>query len=252
MGNVRKRGEKSWTLTWALPPDPATGKRRQGYETVRGTKRDALRVLAEREAAVSKGEHLRPSRQTVADYLAEWLDDDVATTTRATTTQGYRHYVRKHIVPKLGHIALRDLQPVHLQALYSGMLSQGLSATTTAQAHRIIRRALGQAVRRGSLASASSGDTFGNDPEAFSDRRMCPGISATNRKTPPLCSLVQRSPNMLSEAAPVSFRRTCLSPFPARWSDGVARAGSARVLLSVPARRTSVEGRSRPQASGVV
>ena len=63
MGNTRKRAKNSWTLTWELPPDPATGERRQGYETVRGTKREARRILVEREASVAKGELVRPSRQ---------------------------------------------------------------------------------------------------------------------------------------------------------------------------------------------
>ena len=90
MGNVRKRSKNSRTWTWSLPPEPETGMRRQGYETVKGTKRDASCLLAERETAVAKGETTRPSRETVGDYLSEWLDGHVSTTKRATTASGYQ------------------------------------------------------------------------------------------------------------------------------------------------------------------
>ena len=73
----------------------------------------------------------------------------VATTRRATTAQGYRWYCRKYIVPALGNVLIRDLQPGHLQRFYGDLASKNLSASTTAQAHRILHRALGHAVNLG-------------------------------------------------------------------------------------------------------
>ena len=151
MGNVRKRSKNSWTITWALPRDPETGKRRQAYETVKGTKRDALHVLAEREVAVGKGDYVRPSQQTVEVYLQDWLDGPVATTKRATTEAGYRWYIKKYLTPKLGRLALKDLQPGHLERTYAAMLGRGLSAQTIVHAHGILHAALAHAVRQGVL-----------------------------------------------------------------------------------------------------
>ena len=104
--------------------------------------------MAEREAAVAKGELFGAGRQKLSELLDEWLEI-VAATRRATTFQGYRWYCRKYILPELGHIALKDIQPSHLQRFYSGMVGSGLSSSTTAQAHRILHRAFNHAVKLG-------------------------------------------------------------------------------------------------------
>ena len=44
-GHIRKRGDKSWAVVLDLGRDE-TGKRRQKWHTVRGTKKDAERELA--------------------------------------------------------------------------------------------------------------------------------------------------------------------------------------------------------------
>ena len=105
-GNVRQRAKGTWTLTIELPPDPTTGKRRQSYETVEGTKLDALRCLTELQADVNKGDYVTPGRTTVGSFLDQWLEAHVAPTTRATTASGYAGNVRRYIRPKLGEILL--------------------------------------------------------------------------------------------------------------------------------------------------
>jgi len=57
-----------------LPRDPETKKRRQKWVTVRGTKKDAERVLAELITEVEKGYvHLAPERMTLGEYLEKYL-----------------------------------------------------------------------------------------------------------------------------------------------------------------------------------
>ena len=46
-GSIQAAGPGIWRLRYPLPNDPGTGKRRQGYETVHGTKKDASKRLAE-------------------------------------------------------------------------------------------------------------------------------------------------------------------------------------------------------------
>ena len=145
-GNVRQRAKGTWTLTIELPPDPSTGKRRQSYETVRGTKRDALRRLTELQADVNKGDYVTPGRMTVGRFLDQWLDSHVATTTRATTANGYAGNVRRYIRPRLGHLALTKLQPAHIQELLAEMSARGLSTRTVSQCRTALRNALGRAV----------------------------------------------------------------------------------------------------------
>ena len=71
----------------------------------------------------------------------------------ASTYNGYRRYIDRHIVPALGRIGLQRLRPHHLEALYDGLLYPGdgraaLAPKTVYEIHLIIRGALGDAVRR--------------------------------------------------------------------------------------------------------
>jgi integrase len=89
---------------------------------------------------------------TVAKWLTHWLDNIAAPAVRENTIAGYRVAVTKHLIPGLGAHRLEKLQPEHLEKLYRKMQANGSSAGTAHQAHRTIRTALNEAVRRGHLA----------------------------------------------------------------------------------------------------
>jgi Phage integrase, N-terminal SAM-like domain/Phage integrase family len=86
-------------------------------------------------------------------YLQDWLSH-MRTRVRATTYEGYAALVRHHAVPHLGHIKLAELHPLQIQRLYAALLEPGagyrgktLSPKTVGNLHRVLREALGQAVR---------------------------------------------------------------------------------------------------------
>src|SRR5215203_1634099 len=55
---------------------------------------------------------------TVKDYLERWLKDSLQGTVRASTYEVYGYMVHPHIVPGLGRIKLKDLNPAHVRAFY--------------------------------------------------------------------------------------------------------------------------------------
>ena len=57
--------------------------------------------------------------------------------------------MRHHIIPKLGHIKLAQLQPAHVQGLYAAIQASGLAPKTIRNAHGVLRAALGKAVAWG-------------------------------------------------------------------------------------------------------
>jgi integrase len=66
---------------------------------------------------------------------------------------GYRASVYKHLIPGVGAHRLDKLQPEHLEKLYERMVSKkGLKPATAHLAHRTVRVALNEAVRRGRIA----------------------------------------------------------------------------------------------------
>lgn len=79
-------------------------------------------------------------------FLTKWLES-VKANLAPRTLQGYGLNIRRHIVPKLGHLELTKLQPLHVQALYDGLLRDGLSPKTVLYVHRVLHRALKMATR---------------------------------------------------------------------------------------------------------
>src|SRR5947208_7185378 len=91
---------------------------------------------------------------TVGDYLTEWLSHTRARV-RSTTYQGYEGLIRLYAVPRVGHIGLSALRPLHLQRTYSELVvpSGTLSGGTVLNLHLVLTQALGQAVRWGLLVT---------------------------------------------------------------------------------------------------
>ena len=67
-GSLRKRSKNAWTIIVDLERD-ATGKRRQKWITVKGTKRDAERKLIEIIAEINSQIYITPSQEALGAYL---------------------------------------------------------------------------------------------------------------------------------------------------------------------------------------
>jgi integrase len=152
-GHIQQRSPGSYRVAVSAGFDPVTGRRRQVFRTVKGTKRDAERELTKLLREIDSGSFADPGRTTVGEYLEQWLVH-VKTRVRSRTFERYEALVRRHLVPTLGAIPLAKLQPLHIQGLYAKALSKGrldgkggLSATSVLHIHRVLSEALRQAVR---------------------------------------------------------------------------------------------------------
>ena len=68
-GHIHQRAKGSWTVTYDLPADSVTGKRRQKSQTFRGTKRDAERTLREVLLSIESGAFVKPNKITLGALL---------------------------------------------------------------------------------------------------------------------------------------------------------------------------------------
>ncbi len=150
-GHIVKRYKDSYTLVLNLGIDPTTGKRKQQWITVRGTKKEAESKLAELLHQLDNGIFVKPGKTTVAEYLRKWLEDYCRANLAPRTTEGYESIVRCHLIPSLGKIPLTQLKPEHVQSLYSKRLSAGLSHRTIRYIHATLHKALQTAVKLGML-----------------------------------------------------------------------------------------------------
>jgi len=111
---------------------------------------------------------------TVAQYLHHWLEADIDRRVAARTAARYRGIVEKNIIPNLGHVPMRKLTAVHIEAFEAKLQREGwvkpqakqktnegeqapiqekrgLSSQTALHVHRVLSQALGHAVRVGVL-----------------------------------------------------------------------------------------------------
>jgi integrase len=154
-GHIRKRGN-SWSVVVDHDRDE-DGKRRQKWHSGYRTKRDAERALTEILNRIGSGTYVDPGRQTMTEYLREWLVA-IQRTVRPGTWTSYRSNIERHVVPRLGGRELRQLSASHLNVLYSELLDDGrcdgaggLSPRSVRYVHTILHRALRDAVRWGKL-----------------------------------------------------------------------------------------------------
>ncbi|GIG85101.1 tyrosine-type recombinase/integrase [Plantactinospora endophytica] len=124
---------------------------------------DRRHVRGKTEAAVTKkvrqlerdrdnGTVRKPGqRWTVKTWLTHWVENIAAPSVRENTIAGYRVAVNRHLIPGLGAHRIDRLEPEHLERFYARMQANGSAPATAHQAHRTIRTALNEAVRRGHL-----------------------------------------------------------------------------------------------------
>ncbi len=143
-GHIKTRSKGSWTIILNLGRDPATGKRKQQWVTVRGTKKQAETRLAELLNQMDTGGFIKPTKETFGSFLQRYLDDYISTQIRATTLEAYQQR-GKHLIDGLGHIPVSELREEHLHKYYREK-SKTLSPGTLIKHHNLLRSALSQGV----------------------------------------------------------------------------------------------------------
>jgi integrase len=156
-GHIRPddRGRKNvWRIILELDRD-ASGRRKQKWHTVYGTKRDAERELSRLTNEVHTGQYvLDAEKLTVREYLDRWLTDYAKANVGPKVFQEYEGKIRTQIMPALGRHQLTKLTPLHVQRFYTHLCENGrldgkggLAGLTVVHIHRILNRSLKQAVR---------------------------------------------------------------------------------------------------------
>lgn len=146
---MRERPPESgrWELRVYLGRDPITRKQRSVSKIFHGGKRAAGRELAD---MLADHEHLQPSgaltlRVHVDEYLAGRRD------LSPTTLRCYRGLLGNWVYPVLGDMRLSRLTAYEFDRLYEHMQAEGQSSSSVLSTHRMLNKALRQAVKWGRL-----------------------------------------------------------------------------------------------------
>ena len=151
-GSIRERSPGRFAIILDMH-DPATGQRKRKWHSFAGTKRQAQIECARLISAMHGGTYLEPDKTTVAMFLDRWIDH-IKSQVSPRSHERYEEIARKNIVPLIGGVVLNKLRPAQISAAYSTALTSGrrrggggLSPRTVHHIHRVLKQALGQAVK---------------------------------------------------------------------------------------------------------
>jgi integrase len=152
-GHVTKKG-KSWNIVIYLGIDELTGKKKYKWFGGYKTKKEAQKDLPSMLTKFENDDFIMPDDLKVSEYLTDWLDTYGKEHLARTTFENYRMNVEKHIIPYLGSIKLQELKPMHISKFLTIMTREGrhdkkggLSKGTVLKIHKILTRALNNAVK---------------------------------------------------------------------------------------------------------
>ena len=148
-GHIRERSPGHWAIV--IDTRDAVGKRKRKWHSYAGTKRQAQIECARLISEAVNGTALNPAKVTVREYMQRWLTH-MATQVSPRSAECYGETIRALIIPALGNVLLRKLQPEQIAQAYSDALDHGrrdgsgLAPRSVQMMHRTLSQALKQAV----------------------------------------------------------------------------------------------------------
>lgn len=122
--NVDSCAQHRWAYSIELPAGPS-GKRRQVTKSGFTTGKEAMQARADLAKQHRDGTLPADDKRTVESWFAEWLAGKVQRKEISrSTARGYSDNIRKYIVPKLGHMKLRDLRGIDLTRFYEQIMTE--------------------------------------------------------------------------------------------------------------------------------
>ena len=156
-GTINKRAG-SWGYRLSYTDDTGTRRHASRYRKT-WTKVDAQRELGAQLSVLDRGHSLGTAATTVQDYLQAWFDrwsnlDNV----KQSTIDTARVHLQVYLLPRIGHLKLRELKRARIGALYLDLRQNGrtgagrtdnrpLSPKTVRNIAGTLHKALDDAVR---------------------------------------------------------------------------------------------------------
>jgi integrase len=123
------------------------------------TRAEAERALLELRSSIDSGTYVESSDVTLGAYLRnDWLPATAPPRVKFDTWKDRRENLEAYVIPRIGEVALQDLNAAHLNRMYGELLRSGrtrgtggLSPTSVRRLHSILRKAFNDGIRWGLL-----------------------------------------------------------------------------------------------------
>lgn len=148
-GSVFQRKDGTWCAVLNVGYD-GNGKRRRGW-IYGDTKAEVLEKFARFRVQTLNGDLGEPQHLKLGQFLDLWLTDTARKRVRASTYELYRGVVERHVTKHIGGVGLARLTPHHVRAMLTEMEKGGASLRLQQITFGVLRLALKQAVKDGSI-----------------------------------------------------------------------------------------------------
>lgn len=142
-------GSPYWTfrVRWK---DPITGERR-GEEF--DTQADAIDFKAKLRLVKRSGrlDDLSAGRETLTEFVAEWWTVYAAVELDRSTLKTYASIWNRHLLPRLGHLQLRQIDPATIARLRASFEDDDVGAPTGRKAMSLLQGILARAIEWGRI-----------------------------------------------------------------------------------------------------
>jgi len=142
----------SYLIVVSTGKDVTTKKYGRYTETIKTESKTVAQArLREVLIELDRGIFVKPTKNTLAEYLDHWIEDYCRPALSERATESYKYICDKYIIPALGAVQLKNLQPGQVQKLYSDLLKAG-HARTAKYCHQTLHRALKIALKQGLIS----------------------------------------------------------------------------------------------------
>lgn len=147
-GNIRKRKDGKWLVTFPTGLYKADGKREYVYRYA-DTQAEAAEILRQLQTEKAMGISQGKATVRTGEWMETWIEKHKAPKLAPATLTSYRNNFRLHIRPYIGDIPLKELNTYHLQRCLDAI---GGSCSTFVKNYNIVHGSLEKAVELGMIA----------------------------------------------------------------------------------------------------
>jgi integrase len=133
-------------------------KKRLCYEALGTVSRaEAIDILRRKVAESGSTEGPTRSRVTFRTLAQQWAVDVLPTKYKHSTQKNHRHIMEKHLIPRLGDLALSDVTTQTIQSYVTHLTKVGYAPKTIDHIHDVLSAILRSAVKWGHLQANPTG-----------------------------------------------------------------------------------------------
>lgn len=115
---------------------------KRGFSTKKEATQHEAEMRVKLQNPVYSPVNTAQGKQSVKEYLTEWVENHGKANLRPSTFAGYKSHINNHILPYIGHVQLNQLTPAMLDNMFQQLFDKGLSQSTVRYAQRILSVAM--------------------------------------------------------------------------------------------------------------